>query len=138
MAKRESVFADEWRRCLREHYKYVIKTNDTPTATTLTPILERFGFRSDELRQLEIEATIRADDMPDDFVPDMQPPATESVEVVQQPQSTFITHEAECTCPSCMDQVLEIGHDEDGQPLAEPQEQADQPDDDLPKQKSLF
>lgn len=87
MAKRESVFSDEWRRCLREHYKYVKRNQDTATEETLTPILEKVGFREDELRRLTIEATMRADDMPDDFVPDMEQIVTEPVEVSEQGKS---------------------------------------------------
>ncbi|MEM9952346.1 MAG: hypothetical protein AAF846_12125 [Chloroflexota bacterium] len=140
MAKRESVFADEWRRCLREHYKYVVKQQDKNTEETLTPILERFGFREDELRRLEIEATMRADDMPDDFVPDMELKEVESVEVsdeAPQAETTFTVHPAECQCADCMDVVLEEGHDEDGQPIElDPEEE--QAKKDTPKQRSLF
>ena len=135
MAKRESVFSDEWRRCLREHYKYVLRNQDKNTEQTLTPILERFGFREDELRRLAVEATMRADEMPDDFVPDMEQIASESVEVSEAPETSFMVHPAECSCPDCMDVVLEEGHDEDGQPIEEPEEDIKQ---DMPEQRSLF
>ena len=135
MAKRESVFSDEWRRCLREHYKYVKRNQDTATEETLTPILEKFGFREDELRRLAIEATMRADDMPDNFVPDMEQIVPESVEEIKQAETGFIVHPAECTCPGCMDVVLDEGHDEEGQPIEEPEEELKK---NSPKQKSLF
>jgi hypothetical protein len=132
MAKRESVFGDEWRRCLKEHYKYVVKNQDKRTEETLNPIMADAGFRENDLRQLYLEATLHVDDMPDDFVPDMERVAPESVELNEQ---TFQVHPAECTCPSCMDIVLEEGHDDHGQPL----ETVDnEPPDDMPKQKSLF
>lgn len=136
MAKRESVFSDEWRRCLEEHYKYVVKNQDKNTEETLTPILERFGFREDELRQLTIDATIRADDMPDDFVPDMELLESELVQESKTPEPTFVVHPAECSCASCMDIVLEDGHDEEGQPLDAAQEEEIKKI--SPKQKSLF
>ncbi len=132
MAKRSSIFGNEWRRCLREHYKYVVRTGDKATEATLLPILNRFGFREDELRLLYIEATMHMDDVPDDFVPDLQPLSAASVQVNEP---TFAVHPAECSCPACMDQVLEIGHDEDGQPV---EEEDEPPQDDLPKQRSLF
>jgi hypothetical protein len=135
MAKRESVFGNEWRRCLKEHYKYVVKKQDKRTETTLTPILHRFGFSETELKQLYIEATMRAEEMPDDFVPDMQQAGAGNVEENRTVESSFQVHPAECSCPSCMDTVLELGHDEEGQPLPI-QEEA--PKDKKPKQKSMF
>lgn len=135
MAKRESVFADEWRRCLKEHYKYVIRKQDKDTEATLTPILEKFGFREDEFQRLKIEATMRAEDMPDDYVPDMEQFSEKSVEESKTPETTFTVHPAECNCPDCMDVVLEDGHDEEGQPIEEPEDEQKQ---DSPKQKSLF
>lgn len=133
MAKRESVFADEWRRCLKQHYKYVIGKQDKRTEETLIPIMQRAGFRDDDLRQLYLEATMHVDDVPDDFVPDMERVVSESVKDNEQ---TFQAHPAECTCPACMELVLEEGHDEEGQPLEE--EAKDEPKDDTPRQKSLF
>ena len=136
MAKRESVFSDEWRRCLREHYKYVVKKQDTRTETSLTPILNRLGFTADELKRLYIEATMRAEEMPDDFVPDMQRASAENVEESQTAETSFQVHPAECNCPSCMETVLELGHDEEGQPL--PAVEEEKPKDAKPKQKSMF
>lgn len=137
MAKRPSVFGDEWRRCLREHYKYVAKNQDKRTEASLTPILNRFGFTEAELKQLYIEATMRADEMPDDFLPDMQPTSSENVEEKQTAELSFQVHPAECTCPSCVETVLDIGHDTEGQPLtADAAEEAAEKA--KPKQKSLF
>jgi hypothetical protein len=133
MAKRSSIFGDEWRRCLREHYKYVIRIQDRETELSLLPILQRFGFREEDLRNLYLEATMHMDDLPEDFVPDLQRLNALSV---QGDDRTFTVHPAECSCPACADQVLEIGHDEDGQPIEEDEE--DTPPDDLPRQKSLF
>jgi hypothetical protein len=135
MAKRASVFSGEWRRCLKEHYKYVVKSQDKRTETTLTPILNRFGFTETELQQLYIEATMRAEEMPDDFMPDMQRLDVENVEEKQMVETSFQVHPAECSCPSCMDTVLELGHDEEGQPLPDEEEA---PKDTKPKQKSMF
>jgi hypothetical protein len=136
MAKRASVFGDEWRRCLKEHYKYVVKQQDKRTESTLTPILNRFGFTEDELKGLYIEATMRAEEMPEDFVPDMQQLGAENVEEKQTVETSFQVHPAECNCPSCMEEVLELGHDEEGQPL--PVQEEEKPKDAKPKQKSMF
>jgi len=129
MANRDSIFGDEWRKCLREHYKYVIHNQDDRTEETLTPILYNVGFREDELRELYVAATMR--DMPENFIPDMevleaeQPAPSEQVDPPSPPVAdgkTFQTHPAECTCAACMDVVLDIGHDTEGQPLTEPEE----------------
>lgn len=110
----QSVFTEEWRRCLKEHYKTVVRNGDKLTERTLVPVLHRVGFTDDELRQLYVEATMRADDMPDDFVPEM-PPAPEMTE----PEKVVAPHPAECTCDVCrMDDIIEQGHDADGQPVA--------------------
>lgn len=105
-----SIFQDEWRKCLREHYKYVIREQDRVTEASLTKVLYRLGFSDDELRQLYTEATMRQEANPADFVPDMS-------KAVQ-------AHPAECTCDLCsadgeaaFDAMLEAGHDEAGQPL---------------------
>jgi hypothetical protein len=108
MAER-SIFFEEWRRCLQEHYRQVIRTQDSVTEKTLVGVLHRVGFSDDELRQLYMEATMRADGTPADFVPDMS-------------KLPFYVHPAECTCAACMDKTLEVGHDAEGQPIiAEPE-----------------
>jgi hypothetical protein len=87
-----SIFADEWRECLREHYMYVIRERDEITRPTLTNVMLEAGFSEDELAELRVRATMRADEMPDDFVPYMdvleakvQPvPEIPSPEVIQE------------------------------------------------------
>jgi hypothetical protein len=150
MAKRASIFGDEWRRCLKEHYKYVVKKQDKATEKTLVPILQRFGFNDDDLRHLYVEATMR--DMPDDFVPDVEA-VFQQAETAAIPESTFQVHPAECSCPECMDVVIEAGHDGEGQPIEQPQEieepagnlfpvakpeKAKKEKEEKPKQKRLF
>lgn len=154
--KRSSVFADEWRKCLEEHYKYVVKNNDKATEETLVPYLHDIGFTDDELRQLYVQSTMRADEMPDDFVPDMARAAGEEPQqtapsqlVATDSDKTFQAHPNECQCPSCMDLVMDEGHDDEGQPLEHPAEPEEgegnifpvakvEQDDDAPKQKSMF
>ncbi|MEM6530455.1 MAG: hypothetical protein AAF653_19305 [Chloroflexota bacterium] len=66
-----SPFADDWRESLREHYKDVTRRNDTLTEKTLVGVMHDVGFTDDELRQLKLEATMRAEDLQGDFVPDL-------------------------------------------------------------------
>jgi hypothetical protein len=103
MAER-SVFFTEWRRCLEEHYREVIRHEDKTTEKSLTGVLHRVGFTDSELRELYLEATMKADGTAADFVPDMS-------------KLPFKVHPAECTCAACMDKALEVGHDAEGQPV---------------------
>jgi hypothetical protein len=150
-----NVFAEEWRACLREHYKHVVQNDPNPrnfesvNKAFLKPNGERPPiFTEDELRQLYIEATMRADDMPDDFVPDLLLPAEEPpVEAAALDNApSFQPHPLECQCPSCIEINLKP-HDTEGQPLSaeaiaereeEDQWKKKRKKDDLPQQLSLF
>jgi hypothetical protein len=143
----ESIFSQEWRRCLREHYKHVVRAEDKITEASLTKVLrsQAINFSEEELRQLYVEATMR--DMPDEFVPDMEK-ATEPGEaiVTSDPDSekSFVAHPAECTCAACMESTInEDLHDEDGQPLSpdvleERKEEQEKQAGDSAKQMSMF
>lgn len=148
MSDPQNPFADEWRDCLREHYKYVVRHDSRVTLESLRQVLlggERPLFYEDELRALYVEATIRADEMPDDFVPELLaetldiPPLPSLPDIPENP-----AHPLECQCPSCVTINL-IPHDEEGQPLddealAELHEQLNHNTDaaDDPQQLSLF
>lgn len=108
-----SVFEDEWRACLREQYKYVIRNGDHVTLRSLVPVLHEVGFTDDELAQLRIEATLRTEDVPDDFVPDLEILHTEPPAPIDQ---VFQPHPLECQCPSCIEETI-VPHDADGQPI---------------------
>lgn len=110
-----TVFADEWRRCLREQYKYVIRNNDRVTRPSLTDVLHSVGFTNEELRQLELEATMRVEDMPDDFMPDLEI-LNERAVVPVEDNKDFVPHPLECQCPACI-QINLKPHDAEGQPL---------------------
>lgn len=143
--QQHSIFFEEWRRCLGEQYKFSVRRDDQITLKTLVPTLQRLGFSDEDLRQLYFEATLRADELPEDFlpeVPDFSPPEPEAL-------PAFQAHPAECTCPACVEQVNLAAHDAEGQPLAPedipPPEEDEKnifpvvkPSDDKPKQISLF
>ena len=102
-----SVFFDEWLRSLREQFKHVVRSKDQVTLPTLTAVMHNVGFGEEELNQLRLEATIRADELPEDFTPDLN--------IIEKAASPA-PHPAECLCPQCID--LDDGaHDADGQPL---------------------
>ncbi len=68
---RRSVFFDEWLRSLRAQYQHVLRTGDSVTLPSLTEVMLQVGFGEEELRQLRLDATMRADEVADDFVPDL-------------------------------------------------------------------
>ncbi|MCU0464251.1 MAG: hypothetical protein MUF38_06750 [Anaerolineae bacterium] len=147
----DSPFAEEWRNCLREHYKETAKADDRATLKTLTGILNRVGFREAELQQLYVEATMRADALPDHFIPDVPGVPSVPAEAAAPLENR---HPLECQCPSCVERNL-TPHDREGQPLAgdalaeaidraawEAEASSDAgdstPDPDAPQQLSLF
>lgn len=105
---RKSPFTDEWRKCLEEHYKHVIRTEDKVTQPSLEDVLHQVGFADDDLSDLRIKATMHVDDMPDGYKPNIP---------------SLAAHAAECTCAQCSAQAaaieaaIEANHDADGQPL---------------------
>ena len=110
-----SIFFDEWLRSLREQYKHVVRNKDQVALPTLTAVMHNVGFGEDELNQLRLEATMRADEVPDDFRPDLS---------IIEKSASLAPHPAECLCPSCIG--LDDGaHDADGQPLNPESEPSD-------------
>lgn len=67
-----SPFADDWRDCLSAHYQFVVRNEDHVAARTLPGILHELGFSDSELAELAIRATMHIDDMPADYVPNVE------------------------------------------------------------------
>jgi hypothetical protein len=144
MAKRESIFAQDWRDCLEEHYKDVVQRNDTLTEKTLVQVLHDVGYRDDDLRQLKLEATMRTEDLQGDFVPQLEldeaePTVYEGVavptevpphEVEVDPDDNFLPEEAVAVEEPV---VGEIEAEAEEGPLDD-----DAPDPDAPQQMSMF
>ncbi len=68
----QNVFADEWRECLRAHYLHVVRIQDKVTEPSLTLVMREAGFSEAELRDLRLRGTLRADDVGENFVPDLE------------------------------------------------------------------
>lgn len=66
----KSPFRDDWRDCLRAHYRYTVQASDRATEATLRVILRDAGFSDSDLAALTIAATAHVDDVAPDFVPD--------------------------------------------------------------------
>ncbi len=155
----QSIFADQWRDCLREHYKNAIQNDPNPRnlESLKTVLLRPNGnqppiFTESELKELYIQATMRAEEMPDGFLPEaMMEALQDEFEAQSQPEvstlqddRTYQPHPLECQCPQCVEINL-IPHNDEGQPLSadeiaelEEQQAYAQRDDDAPQQLSLF
>ena len=67
-----SIFADEWRECLIAHYAYVIRLNDERTERTLRGVMHWGAMCEPWMPHIYVSATAHVDDMPADFVPDLE------------------------------------------------------------------
>ena len=141
----KSIFADDWRDSLRAHYIHTVQTNDLVTLKTLEGVLLDVGFSRDELRDLYVQATMRVEDVPEGFAPDMEraalhddePTIFPAVDVIQPETVDADVIQPEQVEPEAVNELQPESVEE------APDEQADDfpPDDDdpdQPKQLSLF
>ncbi len=130
-------FHEEWRDCLRAHFLYVIQSGDRVTEPSLGLVMLEAGFTEAELAELRVRATLRVEDAPPGFVPDLDAlrvypaaapqPEPESAELLMEPEAFVETIEPAAD-PADPEPVT-VEH-----PAVEPP-----PDDaDLPQQLSLF
>ena len=143
------VFADDWRDTLREQYKYVIQQGDKRTEETLTAVLHEVGFTEDELATLRLQATMRAEDMPDDYVPDEVKQSYTGVDVpVEEPVSEVVQavdvepdEDSEVVEDATYDELIgvaEVPPNEEAHVDEEIEDVVPEDDDDEPQQMSLF
>jgi hypothetical protein len=79
-----SPFTDDWRDCLRAHYQEVVRNQDHVTERTLVGVLHEVGFSESEMAELKVLATLRVEDVPPDFVPDLDVLQAQALEEIQQ------------------------------------------------------
>ena len=79
-----SPFTDDWRDCLRAHYQQVVRNQDHVTERTLVGVLHEVGFTESEMAELKVLATLRADELPADFVPDLEVLQAQALDEIQQ------------------------------------------------------
>lgn len=145
MTDNKSIFSDDWRDCLEAHYKDVVRRDDTLTEKTLVGVLHDVGFRDADLQRLKLEATMRAEDMQVDVVPQLDvdalgdgapvhagvavPPAAEAAphEVEPDPDDNFLPADV-AAAPD--EPEPDTAPAEDDTP--------DTPDPDAPQQLSMF
>ncbi len=141
---KESIFKDEWRECLRAHYMDVVRRDDQITLKSLLRVMRDTGFGDDELAELRVRATLRIEDVPEDFVPDMHifqvnADVATSPDIAPQPDNE--PHDIE-------DEIVDVVQEEILEPVEStvedfqddvPEEtEAEKEDPDAPQQLSLF
>lgn len=154
MADQKSVFSDDWRDCLRSHYKDVVQRNDRATEDTLVPVLHDVGFSDEELHALKLEATMRTEDLQGDFVPQLDVKQVAGVDVPAEdiPEEATEPDETPETLDDMVEMVNEVAQAEETEDAPEQIDAAkeelrddpyidgddDTPDPDQPQQMSLF
>lgn len=135
--KQRSVFADEWRECLRAHYMYVVHVGDISTEPTLISVMQEAGFTETELAELRVRATMHVDDVGADFQPDAA--VVEMIKSQMEPAQAAAVME---TVPEAVATETDEAEGETDTPPAEeeppPNEEYYAPPDDSPHQLSLF
>jgi hypothetical protein len=144
---KESIFKDEWRECLRAHYMDVVRRDDQRTLKSLVRVMHDTGFSDDELAELRVRATMRVEDMPEDFVPAMRlyqvnadPPAVQ--DNISQPDDVppEQPHIGDEMTDVVQDDLLEDAEEtpDESQDDVPAETEGEQEDPDAPEQLSLF
>jgi hypothetical protein len=134
-----SLFFDDWQACLRAHYIYVIRSNDTVTEPSLRQVLLQSGLSESDLEALRQQAYAPAPgEEPEEVEPEEVAVAEELVTPapVEEPP-------ADPDEPTFDDLgvVVETGSDEiapEEEPPVEESDQEDEPPPDFGRQLSLF
>jgi hypothetical protein len=130
----------EWRACLRSHYVYVIRSGDEATERTLAGVMRQAGFDEKTLIELRIRATMRVEQMGEDFVPDF---AALEEQLATQVEAQIVQQQIAAEPPSAAQPGAEVAEDAAQETETEPEapppsEEYYAPPDDTPQQLSLF
>lgn len=130
------IFADDWRDCLREQFRHVVRAQDKITEASLLSVMHEVGFSESELAELRVLATMRADAMPDDFSPDLDAlqPEEPAIYPAALPQVDDPADDAPEPAPVADDAEAPLDDDL----AADTELFVAEPDPDTPRQLSLF
>jgi hypothetical protein len=133
-------FDDEWRECLQSHFMYVIRSGDEATERTLSGVMLQAGFDDKALIELRIRATMRVEQMSEDFVPDF---AALEEQLAAQVEAQQAQAAQAVEPPSGAIQSVEIAEEAaqeeaPAEPEPPPSDEYYAPPDDTPQQMSLF
>lgn len=143
MAMGENIFADDWRDCLRAHYMHVVRENDWVTLPTLTMVMHGAGFSDSDLAEMKVRATIRAEDVAAEFVPDLDVLRSGDEQDGAEPFSIMMPEAARTVPEEAIDLVNDDTQEADDTVIEEDTagEEVNEnslPDPNAPQQLSLF
>jgi hypothetical protein len=131
-----SPFSDDWRDCLRAHFAYTVRMQDVRTEHTLSAVMQEIGFSEAEMRELRVRATLRTEDVPPDFVPDLQALAEQSPPEAARVFAVAAVPEA--LAEAVQEELLELEEESVIDPDEVQEAAAPPPSPDEPQQLSLF
>lgn len=88
-----SPFAQEWRASLEAFFAQTARTGNAQQRQDAMKLLLEAGYSEAAITDLYIRATMHADSLPDDFVPDLA--------TIEAQREANRAHPTECTCPQC-------------------------------------
>lgn len=71
MAMSYNPFLDDWYDHQVAHYQEAVRRRDTVTKNSVELLLLEIGYTEAQLQEFRVLATMRADDMPEDYLPEM-------------------------------------------------------------------
>jgi hypothetical protein len=151
MINDDNPFEDDWRECLGVHYMHVVREvangiSPQHNADTLRGVLIKAGFSESALDELFIRATMRADDLPPDYLPELpsEPrniftgvdlPPDDSPPAAPPDDPVAALEEGEATLPEAAAQIESVLVESEQPTRAEPPPIDPDPE---PQQLSLF
>lgn len=86
-----SPFTDDWHAMQTSQFTYIMRTGDAQQRAAAIHVMRQTGYSEAQIRALYIDATMHADDVPPDFVPDV-----DVIETQREAQ-----HPSDCLCAHC-------------------------------------
>lgn len=111
-----SVFYEDWRACLRSHYKHVVLAGDTVTEPSLRSVLKETGFTDQELDDLKYTFLAEAGLLTQEV-----PPAELAEDPIEISEVAGDEPFEEMGLTTLESMVVEIGPEATLEPLPEPE-----------------
>lgn len=87
----DNIFADDWREQQETQFQYIARVGTPEQRISMRIIMHDLGYTDEQLDLLYLHATMHQDELPLDFVPD--------VNLIDRLRN--VRHPNECVCPAC-------------------------------------